>query len=386
MNLKITDSKKDKTYWKRLTVSLCIAAIVFTAVWHIGTVLGIVSSFIGFFSTVIIGAVVAYVMDPFVSFIERRFFKNLKGKAIGRNLSVLIAVSAVIVLFVLLMMALIPQVIGSVMSFVSNIDNYEADLAKMLEDLSASGVSIDTTAIMTGVKNALSSITEYFGENTGSIIHSSVNIGASVINFVVALFVAIYILVEKNMLKKGAADFFALVFRKKNYENFIDFWSRCNRILIRYIVFDILDGIFVGVTNAIFMIICGYPYVVLISVLVGVTNLAPTFGPIVGGILGTLFLFIVNPWYALGFALFTLALQTFDGYIFKPKVFGNTFGVSSLMILVAIVVFGKMFGVVGILLAIPLAAILDFVYRDFVRRERRDNAAEEQTTDSSADL
>ena len=108
------------------------------------------------------------------------------------------------------------------------------------------------------------------------------------------------------------------------------------------------------------------PYATLISVVVGVTNLAPTFGPILGGVIGAFILLLVNPWYSLWFLIFTLILQTCDGYVIKPKLFGETLGVSSLWILVCIIVGGRMFGVIGILLAIPIAAIIDFIFREYL--------------------
>lgn len=106
------------------------------------------------------------------------------------------------------------------------------------------------------------------------------------------------------------------------------------------------------------------PYSVLISLVVGVTNLAPTFGPIVGAVIGAFILVLVNPWHAFWFLVFTIILQTLDGYVIKPKLFGNTLGISSVWILIAIIVFGRIFGIVGVLLAIPFAAIIDFTYRE----------------------
>lgn len=156
--------------------------------------------------------------------------------------------------------------------------------------------------------------------------------------------------------------------------------------MIRYILCDLLDGMIIGVANAVFMLLVGYPYVPLISVVVGVTNLAPTFGPILGAVIGAGILLLVNPWYALVFLIFTIALQTVDGYIIKPKLFGNTLGVPSIGILVSIIVFGRMFGAIGVLLAIPFAAIIDYIYKDGIlpklesrRKLRREGQkAEEQ--------
>jgi len=140
--------------------------------------------------------------------------------------------------------------------------------------------------------------------------------------------------------------------------------SRCNNILVRYIVFSLLDGVIVGGANAVFMAICGMQYVGLVSVVCGVTNLIPSFGPVIGAVIGGFILLLVNPWHALMFLAFTAILQTLDGYVIKPKLFGDSLGVSGLLILCSIVLFGNIFGVVGILLAIPLAAIIDFTYEE----------------------
>jgi predicted PurR-regulated permease PerM len=123
------------------------------------------------------------------------------------------------------------------------------------------------------------------------------------------------------------------------------------------------------------MLIVRMPYSVLISVIVGVTNLAPTFGPIVGAVIGAFILVLVEPWQALVFLIFTIVLQTLDGYILKPKLFGGSLGVSALMILISIILGGRLFGVMGILVAIPFAAILDFTWKDFVLKKLEERHA-----------
>ena len=187
------------------------------------------------------------------------------------------------------------------------------------------------------------------------------------------MFLAIYFLADKERLKGSFDRLLKRLMKADRYKAFAGFWARCNGILIRYIAFDIIDGVIVGVANFIFMSVAGIPYSVLISVLVGVTNLAPTFGPIVGGILGGFILVLVNPLQALWFIIFTIILQTIDGYVLKPKLFGGSLGVPGVWILVSIVIGGRVFGVAGILLAIPFAAIVDFIYHDMIFREARKN-------------
>jgi predicted PurR-regulated permease PerM len=194
---------------------------------------------------------------------------------------------------------------------------------------------------------------------------------------IISFIIAIYMLMDKERLLAGGKRLWKAITNEKSYQISTDFLGRCNSIMMQYIVFDLLDGLLIGILNAIFMLIVGYPYVPLISVIVGVTNLAPTFGPILGAVIGSLILFLINPWYALGFLIFTIALQTVDGYVIKPKLFGGQLGVPSIWILISLIVFGRLWGVIGILLAIPFAAIIDFIYQDVIlfRLERRKKKA-----------
>lgn len=174
--------------------------------------------------------------------------------------------------------------------------------------------------------------------------------------------------------------------QEKRVSSITVFFSRCDTILIRYIVFTLFDAAIVGIVNALFMLIMNMQYVGLVSVVVAVTNMIPTFGPVIGAVIGAFVLLLVKPWYALAFLIFTLILQLCDGYVIKPKLFGNTLGVSGLLILIAVIVGGNMFGVAGILLAIPCAAILDFLYKDyfllfFESKKKQDLGKEIKTKD-----
>ena len=146
-------------------------------------------------------------------------------------------------------------------------------------------------------------------------------------------------------------------------------------------IFTLLDLLIVGGINAVAMLVLRMPHVGLISIIVGVTNIIPTFGPVIGGAIGALLLLLVNPLFALLFLVITVILQICDGYVIKPRLFGNSLGVSGLVILLAIVTLGKAFGMGGLLLAIPIAAICDFTYREvllpYLRKRKMQKAKEE---------
>ena len=283
-------------------------------------------------------------------------------------MAVAFALIIIVLVIALLMFALIPQLFFSVKTLINNMDTYISSLQLLLHNVSvaASERNIDISGI-TGIgDNILKTLSKIFPENMDRIVATSVNISKAIFDMVIGLFLAIYFLADKERLQGSLSRLLKRIIKEKKYAAFASFWARCNSILIRYIAFDIIDGIIVGVANFFFMSIMNMPYAVLVSVVVGITNLAPTFGPMAGFIIGGFILVLVNPWDALWFLVFTVVLQTIDGYILKPKLFGGTLGIPGVWILISIIVGSRMFGVAGILLAIPFAAIVDFIYHDLI--------------------
>ena len=355
-----------KKKWVSYTIATCSAVVLYMILSNIDSISEGFSSFYSFLRPVVTGLIIAYVFNPVSKLFENHVFKKVKNEGTKWKLSVGFSILTILIAVVLLFVALIPQLLDSIVTFASNLGDYVDALQEILheyEDDSFLGLNIGSIANM-GDK-ILGNFSANFTSNMGNLVNTSANIGKSFFDLVLAFILAIYLLLDKNRLKNGISNFLRLVMKPERYDAAGDFIRRCNDIIIRYISFDIVDGIIVGIVNAVFMLIAGMPYAVLISVIVGVTNLAPTFGPIVGAVIGGFILVLVKPWYGLAFIIFTVILQTVDGYILKPKLFGESLGVSPLMILISIILGGRLFGVGGILLAIPFAAIIDFVYRDY---------------------
>lgn len=369
--------KWTKKRWVSYTIATCSAVVLYMILSHIGGLFSGIGSLYAFIKPVVSGIIVAYIFNPLANVFNDKVFRKMKKEKAKWGLSVACALIVIILAIVLLFVALIPQLIDSVTTFTDNVDGYVATLQGVLREVEREDPSgllgVEITQIASFGDNILDKIGDYFENNManvtstiGSLATTTANIGKGVFDAVIAFILAIYLLLDKNRLINGISRFTGLIMKPENHKNTGIFVKRCNDIIIRYISFDIVDGIIVGVVNLIFMLAAGIPYSVLISVIVGVTNLAPTFGPIVGCLIGAFILVLVNPWFALTFIIFTIILQTVDGYILKPRLFGESLGVSPLMILISIVLGGRLFGVAGILLAIPFAAIIDFIWRDYI--------------------
>ena len=359
--------------WFAYTLAVCSAVVLFFILSNLGDIFRGLKMVYRILSPLVTGLVIAYIIDPFVTFLQNTIFANIKNEHTKKKLSVMTALVGIAIIIILLMVALIPQIIVSIKTLFGNMDGYIRSLQGFLQTASieATKKNIDISGITRFGDDILNFVGKKIPENFDGILTTSLSISKAIFDLFIAMFLAIYFLADKERLKGSFARLLKRIIKIEKYNAFASFWERCNSILIRYIAFDIIDGIIVGVANFIFMSIMGMPYSVLISLVVGVTNLAPTFGPIVGGIIGGFILVLVNPVQALWFIIFTIILQTIDGYILKPKLFGGSLGVPGVWILISIIVGGRIFGVAGILLAIPFAAIVDFIYHDLILQDAR---------------
>ena len=350
--------------WYNNAVALCIAVILFVLLTHWGGVRESVGTFFRYFSPVILGAIIAYIVNPLAGLYGRTLFCWIKKEKAKTFLSNLLAILTVILFLVFLLLMLIPQLIESVATFAGNLDGYVASLHAMLDSLGVSSSALGLDKFIDSSEALIETVTDFVKQNLSKILSASASVGKGAIQFLVGFLLSIYLLGDKSRLKNGGQRLLTAALGGAKYEKLAKVLRRCHSILNRYIVFNLLDSLIVGSANALFMAIVGMPYVGLVSFVVAVFNLLPTFGPVFGALIGGFVLLMVNPWHALAFLIFTAILQTIDGYILKPKLFGDSLGVSGLWILVGVIVGGRAFGVVGILLAIPAVAILDFLYRE----------------------
>ena len=357
--------------WAAYTLAACSAVVLYFLLSNVSDIFKGIGFVYRIISPLITGLIIAYIIDPFVTFLQNTVFSNVKSEHTKKKLTVTVASVGIAIFIILLMVALIPQIVVSIKTLFGNMDNYIRSLQGFLQTASieAAERGIDISGITRFGDDILNVAGKKIPENFDGILTTSLSISKAIFDLFIAMFLAIYFLADKDRLRGSFSRLLKHVIKADSYKAFSSFWERCNSILIRYIAFDIIDGIIVGVANLIFMSVAGMPYSVLISLVVGITNLAPTFGPIVGGIIGGFILVLVNPFYALWFIIFTVILQTIDGYILKPKLFGGSLGVPGVWILISIIVGSRILGVAGILLAIPFAAIVDFIYHDLIFKD-----------------
>lgn len=352
--------------WAAYTFALCAAVFLYLFLTHIPPMLAWLSSLLRMLSPVVIGLVLAYLLDPVAVFLETQVFQSVKREPTRRALAVLVSVLFLLLLLSLFFSLLIPSLVSSITSLVNNANVYLARAETLLDEFGKSELSarlsLDniTETLETYIKQLFSLVTN----NLLSILTSVGAFGGALLNWIIGFILSLYFLMGKKGLLSGMDRLRRAFLTPASYEKRTRFLRRCHQIFVQYIGCSLLDSLIVAVSNALFMSIAKMPYIPLVSVVVGVTNLLPTFGPMIGTAIGTLILLLHKPIQAFAFFLFTLVLQTVDGYVIKPRLFSSSFGIPAVWTLLAIIVFGKLFGVMGVLLSIPAAAVIAIVYEE----------------------
>ncbi|MCR5179091.1 MAG: AI-2E family transporter [Lachnospiraceae bacterium] len=384
--MKFIDELKKKP-WANAAIAACIAILFYVVITHLYIFAKGLSIVYGWIRPLVIGLVLAYVLNPLANFFEKSLFGKVKKQNRRRALATALTLVLGVLFVALLLVLLIPQLVDSIRTFASNIGAYSVSFQNWIKSLNFvfGGKTIEFSEQVTHLYGMLETLPSLITSNMGGIVEVTSDIGASVFDVVLALFVTVYLMADKHRLMAAVRRLLKHWLNDSRYDKFTTYWNHCNEIFVRFIAFDLLDGIIVGVVNCIFMLIVGIPYSVLISVVVAVTNLAPTFGPIAGGAIGAFILLLVNPLDALWFLIFTVILQTLDGYVIKPRLFGESLGVPAVWILITLIVGGRMFGMIGILLAIPIAAIILFACKELFPYLFLDDEETENTKAAASD-
>ncbi len=364
-------NKLENKGWFNNAVAIIIGILFYMVIKSLPAIGGAIARFFWYITPLIYGVIVAYIVSPMVDGLSNTLFKGIKNRKVAYYLSIALFFSAFTASVLSLSYFLIPQALVSFDSFFSNIDSY-GDSAKLLIAKTTGAEASNLDSAIDSVKNL---IIKYIN---GISTDSMTDVGSGLMQFFIACVISVYLLSSKKSIIPKLKKVLKLILPARIIRPTGDFLIRCNDILSRYVMCEIADAILVGLINAVLMTIAGLPYILLISIEVGITNLAPTFGPAIGLVIGFLIIFGENPAMALVFIVIVGITQFIDAYVVKPKLFGSGLGVSGLAIIVSVVIGQRMFGIVGMVLAMPFAAMIkilctDWIYPWLIKRSERKN-------------
>ena len=347
---------------------IVFSAIAFYMVLNKGSyVLGLMDGAVNILAPFAGGVVIAYAINPIDTWLMKVVFrKNKKLHWLSMLISYLLAVVVVVGLSYLI----VTQVFDSIRTFASNLGAYTKNLEAALLTLTEQwpdlqpylGTVIDYVqdlSIIVGdllkmAINAVPQIMSYFSDMTSTFVAVFTAVASS-----------IYLLTQKNRLLRHSRILTRAFLPRNAAETFLRICHTANRNLSGFFTGKIIDSAIIGVLTYFCMVLFGMSYAPLISIIVGVTNIIPVFGPFIGAVPGIVILLFLEPIQALWFGLLILFIQQLDGNVIGPKILGDSIGISALWVLFSIVVFGDLFGLVGMVIGVPLFATILGLIKEF---------------------
>ena len=365
-------------------IALCLVLLIVILIFtNLKAFSGAFQALMRVLSSVLYGFLFAYLLNPLVRIVDRRlrpFLLKRKCKEkvafrLSRVIGLLFAFAVAGLMIYALVVMIVPQLADSISKIVANLPGYYVSIEKWVLNILEDNPDIKAWADMAMEKGYV--YLENFIRNDllGSVQKIVVSVTASayavireVVNMVIGLVVSVYVLLSKDKFLAQSKKMVVAFFEPETANRLMDHARRIDQIFNGFIIGKLIDSLIIGILCYIGVSILKMPYAVLIATIVGVTNIIPYFGPILGTIPCALLILLDSPLQCFYFIIFVLILQQIDGNVIGPRILGENVGISGFWILVSITVGGGMFGFVGMLLGVPVFAVIYMLVSDYVDR------------------
>ena len=383
---------KKYLYWGVTAFLVIAAAILFYLIISNLSWLGVaLKRLFEILSPFVWGLVIAYLLYPLLRIYSRNLFaplfrrllrnsprKDTLEPKLTRGFSVFLCVVSLILLLVGLGMLVVPQLYLSIERLVVNSSTYisradewiqhtltdypevEATIRGAFGDLSEGIVKWATNNLLPEMKGML-----------GSVASNVYNIFRGIYNIIIGVVVSVYVLYDMEGFSAHCKKLLYCVFSLEASEEILKSVRFMNQVFMSYLSGKLLDSLIIGVICYIGCLIFRIPYAILASSVVAVSNIIPFFGPVIGGVIGTIFILIENPFRALIFGVWVILLQQFDGNVLGPRILGSSVGVRGFWIMFSIILGAGLFGFAGMLLGVPVFVVIFAFLRGLVNRKLR---------------
>lgn len=362
-----------KSMTKRVLVYI-VAGIGILAAYFIlinlKRVSGILSSVSDILRPFIIAAIFAYIVNGPMMFFERLFGRLTDKKkprpVLKRVLAIIAAWVASLAVLVLFFVIIVPDVKISITTLINNLPSYfeslKAFIVALAEkyqlDISYLNSFMNFQVTADGIMEIIDKYSDALIPQLANIANISVQIGSFIADVIIAIIISVYLLFSKETLIAQLKKVLYALFSRRFVDGTVRVARETHRTFSGFINGKLLDSLIIGILCFIGMSILKYEYALLISFIVGVTNVIPFFGPMFGAVPSVLLLLMIDPWHALWFAVFIFALQQLDGNVIGPKILGDSTGLPALWVMFAILVGGALWGVAGMFVGVPLFAVI----------------------------
>lgn len=380
---------------KALRGLMIFAAVLVLAVTHLDKVFTGAGFVVGIFKPFLIGGAMAFVFNIPMTTIENKLFaKECKISKWKRPISFLLAIIAIAAVVWAVCMLIIPQLGATISELAVKIPAFLKEAIKVLQEVFDDNPQIqeyiasvdvsnwDWNSIVTKIANAL-------GSGIGSVVSSTVSVATNVFgvvfDIVIAFVFSIYLLMQKEILADQGNRLMCAYLPQKICEQIRKVLGILHKNFSKFISSQCLEAVILGVMFVVAMTIFRLPYALLVGSLIAVTALIPIVGAFIGCFVGAFLILVENPLSALIFIVLFLVVQQLEGNLIYPKVVGNSVGLPAIWVLVAVSVGGSLFGVVGMLVFIPITSTVYSLLREDVNERNSKKAGLEAKCKDKSD-
>ena len=367
-------NKKIKPWLFLAAFTVILTAVVF----NLSSILNTFFSFLLIFKPLYYGIAIAYVLNLPMKKIES-FFKKIAKKGsildkLSRGLSVFLTVILALVIIILMISVIIPKLIDSFTMLFNNLTNYVSQLTYMTNEI-LEALNIDYDASTSAIvqyfytldwKTMVSSIGGWLGSAAPSFISKSMGIIGSFGTWFTAFMVSLYLLSSKENYIIQLRKVIAATFNYDHTHFIFGVGKKANDIFSGFIGGQLVEAVILGILCYIGMLLFKFPFPELISAIVAITSIVPMFGAMFGMAFGCLLILAINPIQVILFIIYFQVLQQFEGNIIYPRVVGGSVGISGIYVLLSLVIFGGLFGLIGMIMAVPVTALIYALVSEFV--------------------
>lgn len=361
--------KDTKIPYLNLIPVILLSFILFKLVNNVGVLTDSISIFISYVSSFIWAFGIAYLLNPIMVRIENRFHT-------GRGITLLIIYICVLSILFFSVTILTPNIGDSIRElsvstpqYISKTQIWFSQNMNKLQLLDKYGI---TKYLDKSASSLITNLSKYLNTGINVAFLTALGLTSSFMKFVFGFVVSIYLLKDKENLILNMKKLIYAIFKKERADDFLTFGNEVNYIFSSFVVGKFIDSVIIGIICFVGLSIFSIPYTVLISLIVGITNMIPYFGPIIGMVPATIITLFYNPIVAFWVLVFIIVLQQFDGLYLGPKILGNSLGLSPLLIILAILVGGGAFGLLGMFLGAPTLAVIVLLAKRFINKRLKE--------------
>ena len=366
---------------KRVLLLIACAILLYWGLNNLSVLGGLLSSILSLFSPLLIGVGIAYVMNLLLMAIERLWDKALKKAPelwrvkLKRPICLTLAFLLFLGIIFAIIFILIPRLEEAGTSLVANVPTYITQIQGWWDSLAAFAADhgITLPELSMNVEDATKFITKLLTSNGDSVVNTTINITTSIlgalVNVLLALVFSVYMLAQKEKLVAQGKRLLLAALPKKAGERTMHILKLTNGAFSSFVTGQVTEAFILGTLCCLGMLILRLPYALPVSVIISFTSLIPIFGAWIGAATGAFLIVFVSPVKALTFLIFLLILQQVEGNLIYPKVVGKSVGLPGLWVLAAVTVGGGAFGVLGMLLGVPVCSVIYALLQDYLRAQ-----------------